>query len=188
MLAERIRASGARVVVLSGLWDAIPTLRARLGDDVGLVVAGKYEPVAALFAAAGPAARGAYFTVAGLPRERLGPTGRRFVSEFGATRPGGQVPTLALYAAAATEVMLDAIARSDGTRESVSRALAGVRLQDGPLGPIALDGNGEPDRHPIAVVRADHGGEPHDPGGTQGGTVVDVIEPEARLVGEPGSE
>lgn len=150
--------------------------------------AGHSEPVGTLFDVAGPAARGAYITMAGLPHERLGPTGRRFVSDFGATRPGGQAPTLALYAATATEVMLDAIARSDGTRESVSRALAEVRLADSPLGPIALDRHGELERNPIAVVRADHGGEPHDPVGTQGGTVVEVIEPDARLVGKPDSE
>jgi branched-chain amino acid transport system substrate-binding protein len=184
MLAERVAASGARVVYLAGLRDTVAALRARLGRGVDLIVAGKYDPVAALFGAAGPAARGAYITIAGLPRDRLGPTGRRFVRDFGATRPGGQVPTLAVYAAAATEVMLDAIARSDGTRESVSRALAAVRLPDGPLGPIVLDRNGEVTRNPIAIVRADRGGEPHDPGGTQGGTVVDVIEPDARLVAE----
>ena len=187
-LVERIRASGARVVYLDGVREVVPSLRARLGSDVSLVYAGRSEPVATLFEAVGPPARGVYVTVAGMPRERLGPAGRSFVRDFGATRPGGQVPVLALYAAAATEAMLDAIARSDGTRESVSRALADVQLDHSPLGPIAFNRFGELERNPVAVVRAEHGGAPHDPGGTQGGTVVDVIEPDARLVGEPGSE
>jgi branched-chain amino acid transport system substrate-binding protein len=184
-LAERVRASGARAVYLHGLQDMTAVLRARLGPDVALIFSGRSQPVATLFDSAGPAARGAYVMISGLPRERLGPTGRRFVRDFGATRPGGQVPTFALYAAAATEVLLDAIARSDGTRESVTRALAGVRLSDGPLGPISFNRHGELERNPIAVVRADHGGEPHDPGGTQGGEVVEVIEPDSRLVGAP---
>jgi branched-chain amino acid transport system substrate-binding protein len=187
-LAERVRTSGARVLYLHGLPELTPVLRARLGPDVALIFSGRTQPVAALFDAAGPAARGAYLMISGLPRERLGRAGRRFVRDFGATRPGGQVPTLALYAAAATEALLAAIARSDGTRESVSRELAQVRLPDGPLGPIAFDRHGELERNPIAVVRADHGGEPLDLGGTQGGAVVDVIAPDARLVGEPPAD
>jgi hypothetical protein len=38
--------------------------------------------------------------------------------------------TLDVYAAAAGEILLDAIARSDGSRESVARALKTVRLRD----------------------------------------------------------
>ena len=116
------------------------------------------------------------------PAERLSPASQRFLRNFAATRPGGQVPKYALYAAAATDVLLDAIARSDGTRESVAQALSSVRLVDTPIGPITLDRHGERTSNPVAIVRADHGGEPIDPQGTEGGVVVDVITPPARLV------
>jgi ABC-type branched-subunit amino acid transport system substrate-binding protein len=62
-----------------------------------------------------------------------------------------------LYAAATTEVLLDAIARSDGTREGVARALKQTRLADNVLGPLNLDANGEPVDNPLTYVRVQHG-------------------------------
>jgi ABC-type branched-subunit amino acid transport system substrate-binding protein len=109
------------------------------------------------------------------------------VREFGAWQPGHQVATLDVYAAAATEILLDAIARSDGTRESVARALKNVRLSDSVLGPLSLDSNGEPASQPITVLRAEHGGGRQDISlGIEGATIVDVITPPAELVG-PGA-
>jgi ABC-type branched-subunit amino acid transport system substrate-binding protein len=146
-------------------------------------------PLSRIFEEAGArAARGVYVTIAGRPVDRLSPAGERFVREFGATRPGARVPTWAVYGAAATEALVDAIVRSDGTRESVARALATVKLRDSPAGPLEFDENGEPLSNPIAVVRADHGGEPSDGVTTAGGEIVDVIEPPRRLVGAPPGE
>jgi ABC-type branched-subunit amino acid transport system substrate-binding protein len=45
--------------------------------------------------------------------------------------------------AQATEVLLDAIADSDGTRSSVSERLLGVRVTDGILGSFDFDANGD---------------------------------------------
>jgi YVTN family beta-propeller protein len=182
-LARRIRASGARAVYIHGISTDIRRLRAALGPDVTLIFSTMAFPFAFLFDRFGPAARGVYMTISTPPpAERLSPAGQRFLRNFAATRPGGQIPKYALYAAAATDVLLDAIARSDGTRESVAQALSTVRGVDTPLGPITLDLNGELTRNPVAIVRADHGGEPIDPQGTEGGVVVDVITPPARLV------
>ena len=50
----------------------------------------------------------------------------------------------ALYAAQATEVMLDAIAHSNGTRQSVTRALLASCVQNGILGSFCFDANGDP--------------------------------------------
>ena len=58
-------------------------------------------------------------------------TGRRFVNDFGATQPGGIVTLDALYAAQATEVLLDAIARSDGSRASVTNTLLATTIEEG---------------------------------------------------------
>jgi ABC-type branched-subunit amino acid transport system substrate-binding protein len=164
------------------LGSLVGDLRAALGPGATIVAPGLL-PISMLFATAGPAARGMLITSQGLPPNRLGPSGRRFVREFGATQPG-PVATLDVYAAAATEILLDAIARSDGTRESVARALKDVDLSDSVLGPLALDGNGEPTSQAITVLRAVHGGSRQDITlGTEGSTVVDVITPPARLVG-----
>jgi hypothetical protein len=140
-----------------------------------------------LFADAGAAARGVLITSPGLTPDRLGASGKRFVRRFGATQPGGRVTAFDVYAAAATE-LLDAIARSDGTRASVVRALSETRLPDSVLGPLALAGNGEPLVQPITVLRDGHGrGRADIVQGLDGAVAVDVITPPARLVGMSGS-
>jgi branched-chain amino acid transport system substrate-binding protein len=182
-LAERVRASGARVVYVAGLPEVVPALRAVLDPDVTIIGAGLL-PISILFADIGPAARGMLITSQGLTPDRLGSTGKQFVHDFGATQPGGHVATLDVYAAAATEILLDAIARSDGTRESVARALKDTHLPDSVIGPLTLDGNGEPTTQSITVLRADRGGSRKDITlGIEGSTVIDVITPPAELVG-----
>ncbi|HVI18119.1 MAG TPA: hypothetical protein VM712_07055, partial [Gaiellales bacterium] len=58
----------------------------------------------------------------------------------------------------ATDVLLAAIARSDGTRRSVTAELLGVKLRDGPLGSLALDAQGDPVRAMVSVFRVSPGG------------------------------
>ena len=48
-----------------------------------------------------------------------------------------------LFAAQAAEVVLAAIARSDGTRAAVLRELRASRVRDGILGTFRFDGNGD---------------------------------------------
>jgi ABC-type branched-subunit amino acid transport system substrate-binding protein len=158
-------------------------LRAVLDPRVEIIGSGDFRPVPELFAQAGAAARGMHITGSGLTVDRLGPTGRRFVREFGASSSRPTVEQSDVYAVAATEVLLDAIAHSDGTRDSVSRALATTRLGDSVIGPLALDRNGEPTSNPITVLRAVRGGGDRtrfDSG--EGSAVEDVITPPARLL------
>jgi hypothetical protein len=61
------------------------------------------------------------------------PAGARFVERF-RTRPCGHVEKTAVHAAQAAGVLLDAIARSDGTRGSVIEQLFQTRVYDGLLG------------------------------------------------------
>ena len=49
--------------------------------------------------------------------------------------------------------MLDAIARSDGTRASVTRALLTTKIADGLIGPVRFDEDGDVDPSPFAIVR-----------------------------------
>ena len=167
-IAERVRASGARAVyidayVAANTGQMLRDLRAILAPDVQIIGNPGFLPVGQLFENTGPAARGALITSPGPTTDKLGDRGQSFVHAFGATQPGGRVSMYAVYAAAATEVLLDAIARSDGTRASVTRALSETRLPDSALGPLQLDRNGEPTHppdhgRPRRARRQPHGG------------------------------
>ena len=186
-LAERVARSGARAVYVSGLIDShgdavVRALRERLGARVTLLANDGFLPISALFAKAGDAASGIYVSTAALPNRQLGLAGREFVTHFGATQHGAPVDHAAVYAAQATEVMLDAIAGSDGSRASVTRALRATRIRDGILGGFGFDANGDPSSAPVTIVRA------HTPGGEaavesiDGADVVAVIATARSLV------
>jgi ABC-type branched-subunit amino acid transport system substrate-binding protein/outer membrane protein assembly factor BamB len=186
-LAQRVRASGVRAVYVNSLLAAnigqlLHDLRSELGPRVAIIANQNWTPIPALFANAGEGARGVHVTYPGQPLDRLGPTGRRFVREFGASQRGREVAPFDVNSAAATEVLLDAIARSDGTRESVTRALATTRLADSPLGPLALDRRGELTANPIMVLRAVRGSSDPVDFSLEGGVTEDVITPPARLL------
>jgi hypothetical protein len=84
-----------------------------------------------------------------------------------------------VHAAAAAEVLLDAIA-SDGTREGVARALKQTRLADSVLGPP----NGEPVDNPVTYARVERGGARQDILlSMDGARIMGVITPPADLVG-----
>jgi branched-chain amino acid transport system substrate-binding protein len=164
-LARRVRASGASVVYIntvstSHIGPLLRDLRAVLGSDVPFV--GEYGllPAANLWREAGDVARGVHVVSHAMGIDDLGQSSRDFIEAFGATQPNGHVSTVALYAAVAAEVLLDAIAHSDGTRASVVRAL-GEREFATLIGRVAFRPNGEPDRALVELVRVESGkGEP----------------------------
>jgi branched-chain amino acid transport system substrate-binding protein len=123
----------------------LKALRDRLGRQV-VLIAPEYV---------GYAEPGMYVTTTGRANESLGPAGRRFLREFAATQPGGSVPFEAyiLEAAQATEALLEAIERSDGTRSSVTRELRRLKVEDGILGTFSFDKNGDMTPAAISVFR-----------------------------------
>ncbi len=143
-LVRRARAAGADGAHLSGAWQnggaqLATALRAEMGADFPLV--GTDGFVLGLPPAVSRAADGMWVTVAGLPPRRLPPAGREVVRAVGTGPP----PTLGSpYAAAATELLVRAIAGSDGTRGDVVRELRRVQVSDGPVGPLRFDANGDP--------------------------------------------
>lgn len=93
----------------------------------------------------GPVGEGLHATGPELVLESLTPAGRRFlrsvrVSPEQALSEGFIGP---VEAAPATEVLLDAIARSDGTRASVVEELFETRLKGGFLGSFSFDRRGD---------------------------------------------
>ena len=59
----------------------------------------------------------------------------------------------AVYAAEATEVLLDALARSDGSRASVTSALLATKIEDGLIGDVSFDADGDVRPRPYVIVR-----------------------------------
>lgn len=171
--------------VFDGAGPLVRDLRAALGPEVEFLAPDGFAVIPYLRRAAGSAADGMYVSVLGTPNSILGAGGRQFLTEFAPTQPGGVVPSFtATYGAQAVEVLLQAIARSDGTRTSVVRELHQVRIQDGILGTFEIDENGDPTLQPITILRVT-GGE--DPSPTlledHVGTVIDrVVTPPAHLV------
>src|SRR5215208_2598532 len=141
----------------------VRALRRTLGRRVVLIGTDGLKPVGLLRNGAGRAADGLYLTTYLIPAAQLNRRGREFVREFQRTQPDGSSPYWALYAAQATEVLLAAIARSDGTRSSISRALFATGLTDAPLGPAAIDQNGDITPASVPVYRIDRRASRRDP-------------------------
>ncbi len=157
-LAARVAGSGAQGVFLVGdVFDGadrvLKALRARLGDGVPIMGIGdRLGPIPELVKRAGAAARGLYVTSTDVPAgaRKKGAEARRIARDLGTL----DAPVAyQLPAAQVTEVVLDAIARSDGTRESVLEELRGTEVKDGILGDFRLDRNGDITPGQIPVFR-----------------------------------
>ena len=74
--------------------------------------------------------------------------------QFEGARPDLRTPDFsAAYAAHAAEILLDAIARSNGTRRSVTRELRRTRIEGGIHGDIRFDQNGDLVEAPVTIFR-----------------------------------
>ena len=154
-VANRVARSGAEGVVIYGtVHDGggrlLQALRARLPRATIIVNEG-FGEIPDVIELAGPAARGLYMTVPVLPPAGLKPTPplRRFVRDFGDVAHDAY----AVHAAQAAEVVLAAIARSDGTRASVLEELHELRIEDGILGSFSFDRYGDMAPPLVAVLR-----------------------------------
>jgi DNA-binding SARP family transcriptional activator/ABC-type branched-subunit amino acid transport system substrate-binding protein/streptogramin lyase len=187
-LAGRIARTPADAVFIGGFLypnggGLVRDLRARLGPNVALVAADRFFPVPDLLEAAGPAARGMYLSVYGVPNGELLPPGKRFLEEFEATRAGEPSPPYsAAYGAQAAEILLDAIARSDGTRSSVTEELRRTSVEDGILGDIRFDEYGDLVEGPVTIFRVVGEDRPGLLPGYEGAVVDRVITARAALL------
>ena len=129
-LVSRVGRSGATAVFVGGLLDSngpqvVKELRARLGSSVDILAPDGLTPLPLLVKKAGAGAIGTYVSVTGIVTTEFPPGGERFVERFRQTQPGVEVEPSAVYAAQATDVLLDALARSDGTRALSSTSSSG---------------------------------------------------------------
>ena len=98
--------------------------------------------------------QGMYIATEGIrdPAVQLPTSGAQFVHEFGLTQAGGEVSPYSANAAQAADVLLTAIAHSDGTRLSVTHALLNVHITNGILGSFSFDRNGDMTNNLIPVI------------------------------------
>jgi branched-chain amino acid transport system substrate-binding protein len=142
-LARRIENSGADGVFLGGILPdngatLVRDLRAVLGPRLHILASDGFEDFEQLIEEAGRAAEGMVVSVMVVPNAHLPPSGRRFVAGFERAIAGPASP-YAATTAQATEVLLEAIAASDGTRASVTRNLLRTRVRRGILGSFEFD-------------------------------------------------
>ena len=104
----------------------------------------------AFLTAAGAAAEGTLVLFGAIPPDRLSGRGADFVEAY--TRLHGEPRTYTVAAGEAAGVVLDAIARSDGTREAVARAVLATRFYDGLLGQWSFDRFGDTTLRRVAVL------------------------------------
>jgi branched-chain amino acid transport system substrate-binding protein len=155
-LAASIAAARSDGVFVSGPLAAngivlLGDLRARLGPKVQIMAPDGFDP-SETATAGGATAEGMTMSRAGVPNERLGKGGNEFAASF--TRTVGTPPTgFATHAAQAMDVLLDAIARSDGTRASVSRNLFSTRVSNGILGTFWITSTGDTTLNAVTIFR-----------------------------------
>ena len=186
-LAERVARSGAHGVFIAGLGSygggrAVIALRERLGRRIKILAGDPFLPIASVLDFAGRAAHGLYFSATDVPPRAQPPAGRRFARDTGTF----DTPVFGLLPAGQTaELLLDAIARSDGTRASVLEELRGAKVEDGILGDFRIDRHGDITPARLAIFRITGATPPNAPVFPQyEGAVFDrVIEVPERLSG-----
>jgi branched-chain amino acid transport system substrate-binding protein len=190
-LARRVARSHPTAVFVGGLLDTnagavVRDLGREVGASVDVLGPDGLTPLSILVQRAGRAAVGTHVSLAGVVTEHLPPGGKRFVRAFGRTQPGVEIEPSAVYAAQSTEVLLDAIARSDGTRASIVKQLFRTRIRNGLLGTFGFDANGDVTESPVTIVRVTSGGTSNAVGSVQGGVVERVVRPSTKLVSAAG--
>jgi len=156
-LAQRIKGSRADAVVLSGCACAngfrlVTDLRDAIGPGPTLIGTDNFTLSGDEFRTTFGRV-GLFSARAGRAPELLPRAGQRLLAQVAGQRETDDVDADVAYAAEAANVLIDAIARSDGTRVSVTRALFATDLRDSLVGPIAFDANGDAIPAPITIYR-----------------------------------
>jgi DNA-binding SARP family transcriptional activator/ABC-type branched-subunit amino acid transport system substrate-binding protein len=133
----------------------IRALRIRFGPRLTIIGGDGLLAIPYLLQTAGPAAKGVYVTLPVVPTQSLTAAGRKLVAAFDRTNGGEPVPSATYLPEMlqATELVLDAIERSDGTRASVLAALRRTSVKGGLYGSFGFNREGDPTRAKFAILR-----------------------------------
>jgi branched-chain amino acid transport system substrate-binding protein len=151
-LMRQVQQAGADGLFLGGLIDengaqVIKDKVAVLGDNqqVKLYMPDGFTTQQTIDEAGVENTRGAFFSVAGVPVEEFeSEQARTFIQEFQETLGGEPVDPYAVYGAQAAQILLDAIAASDGSRAGVVEQLFQVEAEGSYLGDFSFNENGDP--------------------------------------------
>jgi branched-chain amino acid transport system substrate-binding protein len=176
-LARRIQRARADAAFLGGAVDTsngpalVRSLRSVLGERFHILVPDGFSPIVPFARVTGPAAEGVTISITAVPPERLRGEGARFVAQF-ERAIGRPVEVYSVAAAQATEVLLDGIGGSDGSRASVTSNVFKTKVTNGILGSFSFDRNGDTTAGAVTIYRIVRG-KP---------TVYAVITPRPSLV------
>jgi branched-chain amino acid transport system substrate-binding protein len=160
-LAARIARTTPDAVFLAGNGPSnggrlLRDLRGALGKGVGLYAPDGFSLATELVEGAGERAEGLTVTLSAAASSALPRRGREWAAEF--TRRYGSRPCCyAVHAAQVTELVLDAIERSDGTRAGVLDKLMHTRTSDGRVGGFSFDALGDSTLRGISLHRIEGG-------------------------------
>jgi len=159
-LMKKIQGTGAESVFLGGLIDengaqVIKDKVAVLGPNDGDVKL--YAPdgftAQQTIDESGPASAGMYMSVAGVPIDAFTGTAKDFIDQLLAgPLVGKPIDPYAIYGAQSAQIVLDAIAASDGSRSDVIAKMFEAQVVDGLLGTFGFNENGDPTNARGAVV------------------------------------
>jgi len=159
-LFKKVQTTGADAVFIGGLIDEngaqlIKDKVAVLGPNDGAVKL--FVPdgffLQGTIDGAGPASAGMYASVAGQPIEKFTGEAKAFADSFSKEfMNGAAIDPYAIYGAQAAQVMLNAIAASDGSRSDIITKLFATSVKDGLLGTFEFNENGDPAKASGAVV------------------------------------
>ncbi|MDH4346621.1 MAG: hypothetical protein OEW31_09825, partial [Thermoleophilia bacterium] len=159
-LYKKIQGTGADAVFLGGLIDEngaqlIKDKVAVLGpnnDKVKLYAPDGFTAQATIDES-GPASAGMFMSVAGVPIDQFKGAALDFIDALLAgPLAGKEIDPYAIYGGQAAEILVDAIAASDGTRSSVIEQMFATQVTDGLLGSFSFNENGDPQDASGAVV------------------------------------
>ncbi len=155
---RKIGGTGADAVFLGGLIDengaqVIKDKVATLGPNSGKVklLAPDGFTTQQTITEAGESAAGMFMSIAGVPIDEFKGAGKEFADEL-TPRLDGRIDPYAIYGGQAAQVLLDAIAASDGSRGDIIAKLFETKVTDGLLGSFEINENGDPGGAEGAVV------------------------------------
>ncbi|MGH3028294.1 MAG: branched-chain amino acid ABC transporter substrate-binding protein [Gaiellaceae bacterium] len=152
-LMNQVKESGADALFLGGLTDEngaqlikdkVKVLGPNDGD-VQLYMPDGFYQQSTIDESGVENTRDAYFSVAGLPVDEFSSeAAQEFITTFSESLGGEPVDPYSIYGAQAAQVLLDAIAASDGTRESVIEQMFATDCQGCFLGDFTFSPEGDP--------------------------------------------
>jgi branched-chain amino acid transport system substrate-binding protein len=161
-LMTQVKASGADGVYIGGISDfnggqVVKDKVAVVGDNEEvMMMASDGFVVASLFEEAGADnVEGMYGSAPVLNPEDLTGAGATFLEDY--TAQYGDPEVYTAYGAAAAQALIDAISRSDGTREDVVAKLFETDIADGIVGPMSFNDEGDPENGLISIFKAEGG-------------------------------